>query len=89
MFLKKHWTFSKIPRDVFFKKTVCFFGAISKRGGGIQQRDAPLSIKVCYLFSRKESSSLRLNWFSPTDKSYLHKKRVIFMLIGRKISALF
>ena len=89
MFLKKHWTFSKIPRDVFFKTTVCFFGAISKRGGGIQQRDAPLSIKVCYLFSRKESSSLRLNWFSPTDKSYLHKKRVIFMLIGRKISALF
>ena len=41
------------------------------------------------LFSRRESSSLRLNWFSPTDKSYLHKKRVIFMLIGRKISVQF
>ena len=25
MFLKKHWTFSKIPRDVFFKTTVSFF----------------------------------------------------------------
>ena len=24
LFLKKHWTFSKIPRDVFFKTTVCF-----------------------------------------------------------------
>ena len=23
--LKKHWTFSKIPRDVFEKTTVCFF----------------------------------------------------------------
>ena len=23
--LKKHWTFSKIPRDVFLKTTVCFF----------------------------------------------------------------
>ena len=22
--MKKHWTFSKIPRDVFFKTTVCF-----------------------------------------------------------------
>ena len=24
MFFQKHWTFSKIPRDVFFKTTVCF-----------------------------------------------------------------
>ena len=24
LFLKKHWTFLKIPRDVFFKTTVCF-----------------------------------------------------------------
>lgn len=30
------------------------------------------------LFSRRESSSLRLNWFSPTDKSYLHKKESDF-----------
>jgi len=26
LFFKKHWTFSKIPRDVFEKTTVCFFG---------------------------------------------------------------
>ncbi len=25
MFFQKHWTFSKIPRDVFFKTTVSFF----------------------------------------------------------------
>lgn len=30
------------------------------------------------LFSRRESSSLRLNWFSPTDKSYLQKKESDF-----------
>gem|GEM_PF-6413627 len=39
-----------------------------------------MTIKVYYLFSRKEWSSLRLNWFNPTDKSYLHKNRESFHL---------
>ena len=37
MFFQKHWTFSKIPRDVFFKTTVSFFSGfypifLSKKG---------------------------------------------------------
>ena len=41
--MKKHWTFSKILRDVFFKTTVCFFN-----GFGVSKTNVLMVFKWCF-----------------------------------------
>ena len=57
MFFQKHWTFSKIPRDVFFKTTVSFFSGFypifyTKKGC---IKTFFLTQPFCYYFAERQA----------------------------------
>ena len=68
MFFQKHWTFSKILRDVFFKTTVSFFSGFypifyTKKGC---IKTFFLTQSFCYYFAEKQG-------FEPWEQLPVHR----------------